>query len=270
MIDDVIVELPAQSTESQRTGSAVQAFMTAWSTMCVGCPGGSAVMVDGLLSGRTGLPVAAFNGVWGQTAQPTVDAVLCAVEGFIDGELPWNLQLRPGYPAEIDGLLAERGLVVTAQIPFMTMIDPVPLVELVRGSGAQLRKLQTFVELDAVLSLLEQAFGMPPELTRQAFPMRLLFQPAFTTWLLRAGDEDVSTALGVMADDWTGVFNVATPEGHRGHGYGAVATAQAVLGGGGRAAYLQASPLGFPVYERMGFVTAEAWTQWMPAAYAEH
>lgn len=265
MIDDVIAELPAQRTES-----AVQAFLSTWSTMCLVSPGGSAVTVDGLLSARTGLPVAPFNGIWGQTARPAVAAVLRAVEGFTDGELPWNLQLRPGYPTELDGLLADRGLVVTAQIPFMTMIDPAPLADLVRESSAALRELKTFVELDSVLSLVEQGFGMPPELTRQALPMRMLFQPAFTTWLVRAHDEDVSTALGVTTDDWTGVFNVATPEGHRGKGYGAVATAQAVLGGGGGRAFLQASPMGLPVYQRMGFETVETWTQWMPVAYAEH
>jgi hypothetical protein len=234
------------------------------------CPSGSEVVVDGLLRGRTGLPVAPFNGVWAQTAHPSVTAVLAAVDDFAGGDLPWNLQLRPGHPAELDPLLAERGLVQTAQIPFMTLTDASRLVASVRAADVELRAVETFADLDSALSLLERGFGMPPELTRHRFALQMLFQPSFTTWLLRAGDVDVSTALGVMDDDWAGVFNVATPEEHRGKGYGAVATAQAVLGAGGRSAYLQASPMGFPVYERLGFATVETWTQWMPAEHAEH
>jgi hypothetical protein len=268
MSEDVTVRLPAQRTDAHMTESAVRAFFRSWTAMLRACPKGSEVTVDGLLRGRTGLPVAPFNGVWAPTPTPSASAVLAAVDDFARGDLPWNLQLRPGYPAELDAALAGRGLVVTAQIPFMTLTDVGPLVEVVRDAEVGLRPLETFADLDAALSLLERGFGMPPELVRQQFAMQMLFQPSFTTWLLRAGGEDVSTALGVMDDDWAGVFNVATPEEHRGKGYGAVATAQSVLGAGGRSAYLQASPMGFPVYERLGFATVEHWTQWMPAEYA--
>jgi hypothetical protein len=36
---------------------------------------------------------------------------------------------------------------------------------------------------------------------------------------------------------------------------------------GARGAYLQSSPMGLPVYERLGFVTVERWRQWMPSKY---
>jgi GNAT superfamily N-acetyltransferase len=63
---------------------------------------------------------------------------------------------------------------------------------------------------------------------------------------------------------------VATPEEHRGHGFGGAVTAHAVEAGrseGARGAYLQSSPMGLPVYQRLGFVTVERWRQWMPSRY---
>jgi GNAT superfamily N-acetyltransferase len=101
------------------------------------------------------------------------------------------------------------------------------------------------------------------------FPIRLLFLAA--TWLAATGDDgDVSTGLGFVHDGWCGIFNVATPEEHRGRGFGSAMTAHAVeaaRAAGARGAYLQSSPMGMPVYQRLGFVTVELWRQWMPSGY---
>ena len=63
-------------------------------------------------------------------------------------------------------------------------------------------------------------------------------------------------------DGHVGVFNIATPPEHRGRGYGRAVTARVVADGvraGARTAYLQASPMGLGVYQRMGFRTGETW-----------
>jgi len=196
-----------------------------------------------------------------------VDDVLAAVEEFAAGDLPWNLQLRPGYPAELDHELAGRGLVVTAEIPLMVLPDPAPLGAAVAASAATYRQVETFADLDSLMSLLERGFGMPPALSREMFPIRLMFLAA--TWIATDGP-DVSTGLGYLHDGWCGVFNVATPEEHRGRGYGGAVTAhtvEAARAAGARGAYLQSSPMGLPVYERLGFATAESWRQWMPGQY---
>jgi predicted GNAT family acetyltransferase len=77
-----------------------------------------------------------------------------------------------------------------------------------------------------------------------------------------------STALGVTDGDHVGIFNVATPPAHRGKGYGAAITAWAVGDGfqnGASVAFLQSSPMGFRVYERLGFRTVEDWSVWISA-----
>jgi hypothetical protein len=128
----------------------------------------------------------------------------------------------------------------------------------------------SFVDVDSMMSLLEQGFSMPPALTRVLFPIRLFLMEGATAWLAATESQDVSTALGMVLDECCGVFNVATPEEHRGQGHGALVTAQAVMHGfeaGATSSYLQSSSMGYPVYEKLGFTTVERWQQWMPKEY---
>ena len=70
--------------------------------------------------------------------------------------------------------------------------------------------------------------------------------------------ESCGVAAGFLAGDTGGVYYVATPPQHRNRGSGAAATAYAVndlFARGARIVTLQASPLGRPVYERLGFRT---------------
>jgi len=273
MTDTTVVSVPAPRAQESLTERACRAYFTTWSAMTVVCPGGTYAETDGVVRARTQLPVAPFNGVWSTTRDVSVAAVLDAVDDFRGGALPWNLQLRPGYPAELDRELADRGLATTGQIPFMVLSDRAVVDAVVAGAGDRLvRQVTSFVDVDATLSLLEQGFSMPPALTRVLFPMRLLLLPGTATWLVSADGQDVSTALGAVVGDCCGVFNVATPEAHRGRGHGALATAQVVVDGlaaGATSAYLQSSPMGYPVYEKLGFSTAERWQQWMPKEYLE-
>ena len=261
------------SVPAQRAGTvadAVAAYRDVWRDMTLCFRAGRFDVDRGIVRARTGVMVPAFNGVWALDAAVEAAAVREAVEDFARGDLPWNVQLRPGYPAELDGVFADLGMVVTEDVPFMVLTDPSKLGAAVDAAGLQLRSAETFDDLDQVLSLLEQGFDMPPELTRQQFPVRFMVLPDSTTWLGAVDGADVTTAFGAIRRDMCGVFNVATPEAARGHGYGGAVTAATVLSAidaGARGAFLQSSPMGYSVYERLGFVTVEHWRQWMPERY---
>ena len=78
-------------------------------------------------------------------------------------------------------------------------------------------------------------------------------------------DEPVTCSLGFIDEGSISVFNVATLEEHRGNGYGAAMTMKAVLDGMGRGcdvAFLQATEMGFPLYERLGFETIFTYELW--------
>jgi predicted GNAT family acetyltransferase len=78
---------------------------------------------------------------------------------------------------------------------------------------------------------------------------------------------DVATALGIVADGFIGVFNVACVESHRRRGYGAALTAKVVLdalSSGTEMAVLTSSPSGEGVYRALGFHEVARWAQWLP------
>lgn len=74
----------------------------------------------------------------------------------------------------------------------------------------------------------------------------------------RAEGEIVAVSELFMRDGVAGIYLVATDARHRRRGYGAAVTTAAVRLGharGARLATLQATPLGRPLYEELGFVT---------------
>ncbi|MER8226445.1 GNAT family N-acetyltransferase [Streptomyces sp. NPDC094143] len=86
-----------------------------------------------------------------------------------------------------------------------------------------------------------------------------------TSW--KPAGEPAATSFGVLVGDAVGVFNVTVLPQHRRRGYGRAAT-RAVLrdahAAGARTAFLHSTPPGVPLYEAMGFHTAENWTAFTP------
>lgn len=241
---------------------AVAGLIGAWELFVRGCPGGRFEQVDGVARVETRLPVPSFNGVWTATEDADPRRVLAEVDDLATGSLPWNVQVRPGCSPDIVAGLQERGLQQVGDIPFMTVTADA----LTPAAGLPLRKVVTFDDLARHLELVESAFGMPEELTRRGFPMAMLFQPGITPWLGEVDGQAVTTSLGVEVAGTVGVFNVSTPEQHRGRGYGGAATRQAIgtgLAAGAACGWLQASAMGEPVYVGLGFRTDERWSQWV-------
>lgn len=86
--------------------------------------------------------------------------------------------------------------------------------------------------------------------------------PGLMVYVARTGGELVSTATAWTRDGGVGIFNVATPPAHRGHGYGRAITEYAVRDGfaaGADLAWLEASQLGESVYRAMGFRQVETY-----------
>jgi N-acetylglutamate synthase len=96
----------------------------------------------------------------------------------------------------------------------------------------------------------------------------VLHRPGVRCYLGEAGDEAVTTGLGVTLGGFTGVFSVATLPAHRCRGYGAAVTARAVadsLAAGAKWAWLQSAPPGYATYARLGFQAIQTRQCWIAA-----
>lgn len=150
---------------------------------------------------------------------------------------------------------------------------PRPLMVLDRGAsplaynGIAVREVHEG-ERDLFVRTGAASFGAPTEVFGQMFTSEVFAVPGTRTYLGEIDGEVVATAHAITLGDVVGIFAIGTLPKHRGRGYGAALTAAAVEGGfrdGAELAVLQASELGFPVYERMGFETVDVWPVWVSA-----
>ncbi len=81
-------------------------------------------------------------------------------------------------------------------------------------------------------------------------------------WVGRVDGRPVTTATAYVADGFVGIYAVATSDEARGRGYGEAVTWAATLCRPDLPATLQASPMGRPIYERMGYRTVAEFTVW--------
>lgn len=180
-----------------------------------------------------------------------------AAEAFYDGR---GYQVWSLWP--VDGA-TDAGLEALASNPVM-----------VRPAGVP-RPLSTTLEVleardGTGIAMFERtvkaAFGFS-EVIQQLPPGAVIApsaagDPDLRFWVGLAAGEPVATAWSVVSDGYVGVYAVGTVPAARRRGYGEVMTAAALGARADLPALLQASAMGQPIYQRMGFTevaTVERW-----------
>jgi GNAT superfamily N-acetyltransferase len=109
-------------------------------------------------------------------------------------------------------------------------------------------------------ALIGEVFGSPGDPASVLSPACL--DERFRVWVGRVDGRAVATATASISDGFVGVFAVATTRDARGRGYGEALTWAATRCRPELPATLQASSMGRPVYERMGYRTVAGFTVW--------
>jgi hypothetical protein len=236
--------------------------------LCQTIEGAWAHRSSGLVVGVSGVPVANLNGVQVESLGASPGEAEVLLDRIAASGLPYSLKVRAGAASAFGALALQRGMVLEERVPLMALDDDrhLPAAQVV--DGLAVRQLSP-EEHGLHVAVAAAGFDAPAE----------LFKPMCTPAALRTsgvrcyiGEVDglaVTTGLAVTIGDLVAVFNVATPEAHRGNGYGAAVTARAVADGlanGASAAWLQSSAMGYQVYERLGFTTLEMWDCWVTPA----
>jgi ribosomal protein S18 acetylase RimI-like enzyme len=230
------------------------ALCDAWSQACPALEGGRFERRPGYAwTICPPVPVPAFNSVW-----PEDDACASllgeAVAEIAALGLPTAVMTWRGRTPACEEAAESMGLIASEELPAMA----VTLEELgeVDVPDFEALTVATADELAQALAVAAEGFGVPPDLFAPLYDESFARLDGFHYYLGRAGGVDVTTAAGYTVGGAVGIFNVATPEQHRGHGYGAAITAKAVSDGfhaGAEFAWLQSSPIGHSVYRRIGF-----------------
>ncbi len=180
---------------------------------------------------------------------------------------PWQLVwtgISSAPPSrEIEGL----GL---RPIPFEPgmLLDPIPSFP-APPTGLSLRTVATDRDLDDWRRVWCSAFRVPRSVARLVFGRLPPGAPAAGVGIRlvvgSAAGRPVVCAAAYVAEGIAGIFSVGTLPTARGRGYGSAATVRAVVEGqaiGARSAFLLASPLGYPVYARLGFRRVHDYPSW--------
>jgi GNAT superfamily N-acetyltransferase len=249
--------------------TAASALAETWQHLLAAVPDGWGLRDGGAIAAVTGVWLPTLNGVWGERVNPDPPTVATMLDRVAATGLPHCLQLRPGSSPALAELAAMRGMSREEEDdPLMIMANPAMLGRAQHVDGLEIRQLRAD-EAQLHVRVAAAGFETPEEPFRQLVTPSVLHLPGVRCYLGEAGGRAVTTGIGVTLGAFVGIFNIATPPADRGRGYGAAVTARAVTDGlaaGARWSWLQSSPSGYQVYQRLGFRTAESWHTWLSAA----
>jgi hypothetical protein len=118
--------------------------------------------------------------------------------------------------------------------------------------GLEVVEVSDLQGLRHVGRILSEAFEVTPA-EEDFYDERVLGSDAFRIWLGLADGRPVSTSCAFVDERFVGVYAVATVTAAWGRGYGEALTWVATMCRPDLPATLQASDMGRPIYERMGF-----------------
>ena len=223
---------------------------------------------DGVALIASGLPVPLFNQVLIEDERATRAMIAEAVDVMRGRGSPYVVNLRIGADDAVVPIVAELGLVPLSSRPWMPgmALHPVPrhpATEAARPSEpAPDEHAIRRVTDDAVLQDHVQAaaigFDMDEALVRTIMGGSLEAADDVAVYVGYTDGLPVTSGLGLRTGRTIGVYNIATVPWARKRGYGAAMTRRIVADGaaaGCDVAVLQASEMGYPIYQRLGYRT---------------
>lgn len=213
----------------------------------------------------TGIPLPYFNRVfvfdrpasgdlnraveWMQTHPDSflvtvIDTALAATDHLFEG---WGLE-PAGNP--------EPGMVLSS-------LDDIPD----RSPSVDIRAVRDPEEIDEIAELTVQNTDMPIDTARLIVPRSMISDDAFVPLIARVDGRPVGRGLLFLDDGVAGVYNVGVIEAYRRRGIGEAITWEILRAGreaGADIGVLQASEMGYPLYERMGFETIVEYHHFAP------
>ena len=217
--------------------------------------GGEVLERDGMLAVSTGLPVAMLNIAFVERPLADPRATLKEMVSFYDEKrLPFVVRIREGVDPESEKAAAALGMPYSDTVSGMALYRVPPPPEPVQGLNIE--RVPDSKRLGDYQRVAAEGFGMPLEFAERLMGAAFLEVEGFESYLGTLDGDPVAVSSVFVDGEVAGVYNVATLDSHRRRGIGEAMTWRSVTRGreaGCTVATLQASQMGKPVYERMGF-----------------
>jgi GNAT superfamily N-acetyltransferase len=236
-------------------------FFETWRLIVGGSDFSQILGFDGLLITDCGHSFAFFNIAFvHRPLRRLEESYERAFRHFTDRHFPSIICFPPGLDNDSETYVVNRGHKPAAPHPEMTLFRiPKPSD---KSHELKIRTVTDDKGLELFQTTAEEAFNMPFSLPKHLLKNRFRDHPAVSMFLGFVGDKPLSTScLVTTGSSVAGIYWVSTLPDYRHRGYGTIMSWHAISAGeklGCDMATLQASIMGRPVYEKMGFkVTAD-------------
>ncbi len=214
---------------------------------------------DGIAIISTGLSFLLFNQVLIDGPEATPASVVKAVGVMRERGGAFVVNLRVGPDDQFIAATAALGLVPVSERPWLPGMALHPLsTALAPGAlpDHDIRQVTDEAGLEDHIRIVAAGFDLPEELIRASMAPELIGRDGTAIYVGYTDGEPVSSGLGIRSGRTIGVYSIATVAAARGRGYGAAMTSRVAFDGavaGCDVAILQASEMGYPIYERLGY-----------------
>lgn len=216
-------------------------------------PGGSAERVGPWLCVDAGLGVSDFNiAVVVEPVSNPVAALREAMNWFANRGINARFDLRGSVDRELLAAAMVEGLVFKYREPTMVLY-PLPAT-FPAHLPLEIRPVETDSDIQQYCSVDRDEFH--DQDFQRAMVERSVTMPGVTLHLGLLDGRPVARSMGMLLGELVAVHNVYVAPDFRKRGFGSALTAAAIAAGareGATGACLEATILGFPVYEAMGF-----------------
>jgi hypothetical protein len=192
---------------------------------------------------------------------PAADVIARADEFFFERGRGYSVVVRAHLDDDLRAAAIEAGMTQLGNAPGMVLDRRLP--DVVPPAGVALRRVETVEDAIAfgrVMGAAYESLGLPGDIPPRIFvEPRILFAPHIIAFLAWLDDVPAAGAMTIVTHGVAGVYWVGTTPLARGRGLAELCTRAAGNAGfdlGARIAALQASPMGEPVYRRMGYYEA--------------
>ena len=222
-------------------------------------PGAATRDFAGIVAYATGLPLSLFNGI--VVVEPAAERDLQAAIDWIDERaVPSRAFIDERRAPDARRSVIDRGFVPDG-MPYPGMaLHPVP-EQPIAPSTIDIVPV-TARELDEHVAV-RAAMGLSPDLARRLYPQAFAEDPDVRLFTVKLDGVPVGASAAIHSGDIGGVYAVGTIKTARRRGVGTAASWAAVAAcreWGCDTVVLQASEMGYHVYETMGFRTVVPYT----------
>jgi GNAT superfamily N-acetyltransferase len=218
-------------------------------------PGAIVRFEDGVAVAATGLPAPFFNQiVTDDGASP--EAVAGSVALLRERGARFCVVLRRDQDAHLRALMAELGLALDEHVMPGMALDPIPPDLPTDAPGLELRLVRHADSLRDHALVAAHSYGFPEAVALAFIGDELWTREGATVYTGYADGRPVTSGFSIRSGDTLGIFTIATEADARGRGFGAAMTGRLIADGaaaGCTVSALQASSMGRPIYERLGF-----------------